>query len=75
MAAPKNLSLVYAERNAPDQALALAAQALAECVAIGDRHREAALHNNLADLLHEAGQSEESIAHLKLAVTISTFAP
>ena len=44
--------------------------ALALCVALGDRHREAALHNNLADLLHAAGRREESMTHLKRAVEI-----
>jgi tetratricopeptide (TPR) repeat protein len=70
VAALNNLSLVYAECNALDQALALTTQALAECAALGDRHREAALHNNLADLLHETGHHEEAMAHLKRAVTI-----
>jgi hypothetical protein len=37
---------------------------------VGDRHREAALHNNLADLLYVAGRSEEAMAHLKRAVAI-----
>ena len=36
----------------------------------GDRHREAALHNNLADLLHAAGQAEKAMLHLKQAVSI-----
>ena len=36
----------------------------------GDRHREAAVHNNLADLLHRAGRGEEAMAHLKEAVAI-----
>jgi tetratricopeptide (TPR) repeat protein len=70
VAALNNLSLVYAERDARDQALTLTAQALAECAVLGDRHREAALHNNLADLLHATGRSEEAMAHLKQAVTI-----
>jgi tetratricopeptide (TPR) repeat protein len=70
VAALNNLSWVFAECDAIDQALALTMQALAECAALGDRHREAALHNNLADLLHEAGRSEEAMAHLKQAVTI-----
>jgi hypothetical protein len=39
-------------------------------VTLGDRHREAALHNNLADLLHTAGREDESMAHLKRAVEI-----
>ena len=40
------------------------------CAAQGDRHREAALENNLADLHHAAGRTEESMAHLKRAVAI-----
>jgi hypothetical protein len=44
--------------------------ALALCLSQGDRHREAALHNNLADLFHAAGQSEAAMTHLKQAVTI-----
>jgi hypothetical protein len=38
--------------------------------AYGDRHREAALHNNLADLLHVVGRQEEPMGHLKRAVGI-----
>ena len=48
------------------------ARALALCSRQGDRHREAALHNNLADLLHRAGRSDEAMAHLKQAA--ATFA-
>ena len=48
----------------------LTEQALALCVAQGDRHREAALENNLADLLHAAGRPEEAMEHLKRAVAI-----
>jgi hypothetical protein len=36
----------------------------------GDRHREAALHNHLADPYHTTGQSEAAMAHLKQAVAI-----
>ena len=39
-------------------------------MAQGDRHREAALENNLADLEHALGHHEESMAHLKRAVAI-----
>ncbi|HZB96207.1 MAG TPA: tetratricopeptide repeat protein, partial [Herpetosiphonaceae bacterium] len=53
-----------------DRALALEETALAICVAQGDRHREAALHNNLADLLHAAGRSQEAMPHLRQAVAI-----
>jgi hypothetical protein len=48
----------------------LANHALALSSAQGDRHREAALHNNLADLYHAAGRSADALAHLKQAVTI-----
>jgi hypothetical protein len=40
------------------------------CAALGDRHREAALHNNLADLLHGVGRHDEAMAHLKQAVVL-----
>ncbi len=48
----------------------LAEQALARCAAQGDRHREAALHSHLADLLHATGHAEAAMAHLKQSVTI-----
>ena len=35
----------------------------------GDRHHEAALRNNLADLLHRAGRSDGAMEELKRAVT------
>jgi tetratricopeptide (TPR) repeat protein len=65
-----NLALARAESGGLAQAITLAEQALALGVAMGDRHREAALHNNLADLLHAAGRSEEAMAQLKQAVVI-----
>ena len=54
----------------PARAIALTARALGLCSEQGDRHREAALHNNLADLLHRTGRDPESMDHLKRAVTI-----
>jgi predicted ATPase len=45
-------------------------RALALCVAQGDRHREAALRNNLADTLHDAGETGAAMAQLKEAVSI-----
>src|SRR5215211_583871 len=50
--------------------LELTEEALTFCAAHGDRHREAALENNLADLHHVAGRSVESMEHLKRAVAI-----
>ena len=51
-------------------ALELTESALALCTAYGDRHREAALENNIADIHHAAGRAEDSMAHLKRAVAI-----
>ena len=65
-----NLALARADSGDLAQAMALAEQALALGVALGDRHREAALRNNLADLLHAAGRDEEAMAQLKQAVVI-----
>jgi Tfp pilus assembly protein PilF len=50
----------------------LTQKALDLCASQSDRHRQAALHNNLADLLHAAGQPEVAMAHLKQAVAIFT---
>ena len=38
------------------------------CQAQSDRHHRAALYNSLADLLHEVGQSDQAMEHLKQAV-------
>ena len=54
------------------EALALTESALALCAAYGDRHREAALENNLADLHHAAGDEDDAMTHLKRAVAIFT---
>jgi tetratricopeptide (TPR) repeat protein len=67
VAALNNLGLTAAE---PEQALELLEQALALCQAQGDRHREAAIHSNLADLLHATGQEERAMAHLKQSAAI-----
>ena len=40
------------------------------CVAIGDRHREAALRDQLAQVLHGLGRHEEAMEELKRAVAI-----
>lgn len=69
-AALNNLPLVAREAGELDRSLTLNGQALELCVAVGDRHREAALENNLADLHHAAGREDDSMAHLKRAVAI-----
>ena len=70
IAALNNLAMARADSGDLAQAITLAEQALAQGVAVGDRHREAALRNNLADLLHTAGRDEEAMAQLKQAVVI-----
>jgi tetratricopeptide (TPR) repeat protein len=69
-AALNNLALVAREAGELERALILTQDALELCVAMGDRHREAALENNLADLFHAAGRTEESMEHQLRAVAI-----
>ena len=71
IAALNNLALAHRARDEREDAVKLATAALDLCIATSaDRHHEAALRNNLADLLHASGRSEESMAHLKRAVEI-----
>ena len=56
--------------NDVDRALEVADEAIAACRRIGDRHLEAAVENHVADMLHEAGRPEASMAHLKRAVAL-----
>jgi tetratricopeptide (TPR) repeat protein len=70
VAALNNLALAYGDQGKHAEALSLAESALRLCAQKGDRHREAALLNNLADLLHRSGQSEAAMQHLKKAVVI-----
>ena len=58
---------LLADSGQPGEALLLAQEALALGRELGDQHRVAALHTNLADLLHAAGQREAALAHLKEA--------
>ena len=70
VAALNNLALVCARAGDSEVALELTVRALEVCSRQGDRHHEAALHNNLADLLHRAGCSDEAMAHLKQAAAL-----
>jgi tetratricopeptide (TPR) repeat protein len=70
VAALHNLAFVHWHDGDIEEASRLSAEALALCASQGDRHREAALHNTMADLLHASGSSEEAMDHLKRAVTI-----
>jgi tetratricopeptide (TPR) repeat protein len=69
IAALNNLALDHANAGELTEAEALTREALELCVAQGDRHHEAALRNNLADLLHRSGQSDVAMEELKRAVT------
>ena len=65
-------ALARLERSTGDLARAesLLLGALEVSVAIGDRHREAALRDQLAQVLHEAGRADPAMAELKQAVAI-----
>jgi len=70
VAALNNLALALKDAGELDRARELTEQALAECEALGDRHRVAALHNNLADILRAQGRTAESMRQLKRAVRL-----
>jgi tetratricopeptide (TPR) repeat protein len=53
-----------------DRSHRLLLEALELCVEIGDRHREAALRDQLAQVLHGQGRAEEAMGELKQAVAI-----
>lgn len=72
VAALNNLARSLAGLGDVNGAIAYTEQALLIAERHGDRHRQAAVHNNLADLLHAAGRHDESMEHLRLAV--ATFA-
>jgi DNA-binding SARP family transcriptional activator/tetratricopeptide (TPR) repeat protein len=67
VAALNNLARLLAETGRGAEALAVAAEALELGSELGDQHRVAALHTNMADLLHADGQRDAAMAHLKEA--------
>jgi tetratricopeptide (TPR) repeat protein len=69
IAALNNLARDHAQAGELDQAEALIRLALEECINQGDRHHEAALRNNLADILHNAGQADGAMEELKRAAS------
>jgi tetratricopeptide (TPR) repeat protein len=70
IAATTALALVIAGEGQVDEAVALGVSAVEACRRIGDRHLEAAVENHLADILHDADRTEESMVHLKRAVAL-----
>jgi len=67
VAALNNLARLLADAKRTGEALEFATEALALGSQLGDQHRVAALHTNLADLLHASGQREAALQHLKEA--------
>ena len=65
-----NLALAETAVGHHDRAHQLFTTALQQCQTYGDRHWEAALHSNLADLLHQMGQEEQANAQLKESIII-----
>ena len=65
-----NRARIEADQGELDTAIVTAERALALGERHGDRHRLAALHANLADLLHLAGREEESRAHVVASVSM-----
>ncbi len=61
---------MLADEGDLERAISLTEDALARCRQQGDRHRQAALENNLADLLQATGHPAEAMEHLKRAVTL-----
>jgi DNA-binding SARP family transcriptional activator/DNA polymerase III delta prime subunit len=66
-AAYNNLALATRGKGDLEGALRFGEKALEASRRHRDRHREAAIHNNLADTLHAAGREQEAMAHLKRA--------
>ena len=67
IAALNNLSRSHQHAGDAPAALETARQALVLAERQGDRHRLAALHSHLADLLHAAGRETEAVEALKVA--------
>jgi DNA-binding SARP family transcriptional activator/tetratricopeptide (TPR) repeat protein len=65
-----NLALTTADAGDDERARELLEAAIVRCSQQGDHHRRAALHNNLADLLHRLDRDDEAMEHLKQAVTL-----
>jgi DNA-binding SARP family transcriptional activator/tetratricopeptide (TPR) repeat protein len=70
IAALAALALAQAAGGSVEEGVATATAAIEGCRRIGDRHLEAAVENHLADMLHEAGHSDDSMVHLKRAVAL-----
>jgi Flp pilus assembly protein TadD len=70
VAVANNLAQAHASAGALDLALPLAESALQRAAQLGDRHRQAALHNDLADLLQALGRHDDARTHVTRAVEL-----
>jgi len=70
VAAANGLARVERAEGDLTNALALLTHAVEVCASIGDRHREAALRDHLAQVLHELGSHDQAMDELKRAVAI-----
>jgi DNA-binding SARP family transcriptional activator/tetratricopeptide (TPR) repeat protein len=70
MAALNNRALLLSSAGQDDAAVDLIEEAVAIATRTGNRHREAALHNHLADLHHRAGREPEAEEELMRAVSL-----
>ena len=69
-AALNNLGLVCLSAGDAESGLEYEQEALEVCRRLGDRHKEAAVHSNIADLLHASGRDAEAVEHLAAAASL-----
>lgn len=69
-AALNNFAQTARLRGEIERALDLTREALEICIQQGDSHHEAAIRNNLADLLHSTGDSDGAMEQLKTATAV-----
>ncbi|HET9235429.1 MAG TPA: tetratricopeptide repeat protein, partial [Candidatus Eisenbacteria bacterium] len=70
IAALNNIALFHRRQGDTVDAIRAAEEALELCERRGDVHRQAALHNNLADAFHEAGEEKLSKQHAREAASL-----
>ena len=70
MAALNNQALLHTAAGADHPAVDLIEEAIQIAARTGNRHREAALHNHLADIHHRAGREDEAGHQLMEAVAL-----
>jgi len=70
IAALNNLALAHADLGDIQAALETISRAIKESLLLGDRHLEAALRSNYADILRASGDTEAAIQQLKQAAVI-----